>query len=106
MARVPATVRPNLPPDTERAIDVFGNRVRVAVLSTLRVDGPATRTELAGRLGVSRSLLQAHMRRLVELGVLRPEPPGTQADHRTRTYRVNETEVDKLFRALRSTLMV
>jgi ArsR family transcriptional regulator, cadmium/lead-responsive transcriptional repressor len=104
MTRVPATVRPDLPPDTERAIDVFGNRVRVAVLASLRSDGPATRTELAARLGVSRSLLQAHMRRLVELGALRAEPPGTQADHRTRRYRVNETEVVKLFQALRTTV--
>jgi ArsR family transcriptional regulator, arsenate/arsenite/antimonite-responsive transcriptional repressor len=104
MTRVPATVRPDLPPDTERAIDVFGNRVRVAVVSSLRAQGPATRTELASRLNVSRSLLQAHVRRLVALGILRPEPAGTQADHRRRVYQVDESEVERLLQALQATV--
>ena len=97
-------MRPDLPSDVERAIDAFGNRVRVAVVTSLRTHGPSTRTDLAARLDVSRSLLQSHMRRLVELGVLRPEPAGMQADHRRRTYRVNEGEVERLLRALRASV--
>jgi DNA-binding transcriptional ArsR family regulator len=101
---VPATVRPDLPSDVERAIEAFGNRVRVAVVTSLRKHGPATRTELAARIDVSRSLLQVHMRRLVELDVLHPDPAGTQADHRRRIYRVDEAEVERLLRALRASL--
>jgi DNA-binding HxlR family transcriptional regulator len=104
MTSVPATVRPNLPAAVERGIDAFGNRVRVAVLQSLRTDGPATRTELAARLRVSRSLLQTHLRRLESLGTIQAQPPGTHPDHRTRVYTVNTAAVDSLLDALTSTL--
>jgi DNA-binding transcriptional ArsR family regulator len=98
--QVPAPVRPDLSPDVERAIDILGNRVRLAVLRSLILDGPASRTELSQRLDISVSLLQTHMRRLMELKAVIQEPPGTDPDHRKRIYRAHNRDVDQLLKAL------
>jgi DNA-binding transcriptional ArsR family regulator len=100
---VSTPVRPDLPHDVERAIDILGNRVRVAVLRSLILDGPASRSELSERLGISVSLLQTHMRRLIELRAVRQDPPGTDPDHRKRIYRASKSDVDHLLKAFAST---
>ena len=74
------------------------------VTASYLANGPATRTELAVRLGVSRSLLQSHLRRLEALGTIQAEPRGTRPDHRTRVYTVNPNVVESLLDALASTL--
>jgi DNA-binding HxlR family transcriptional regulator len=97
---VPATVRPQLPTRVERAIDVFGNRVRFATLRSLLQDGPATATELAARLDLSRSLLQSHLARLEELGVVVKQQPPARSDHRHRVYKAQASSIDSLASAL------
>ena len=54
-------------------------------------------------MNLSASLLQAHLRRLVEFGVVTQDTPGSRADHRKRLYRTNKKDVDKLLNALEST---
>jgi ArsR family transcriptional regulator, cadmium/lead-responsive transcriptional repressor len=100
---VPTPARTHLPKDVERAIDILGNRVRVAVLRSLVNDGPASRSELSQRLDLSASLLQAHLRRLVEYNAVTQDAPGTRADHRMRVYRANKKDVDQLLNALVTT---
>jgi ArsR family transcriptional regulator, cadmium/lead-responsive transcriptional repressor len=100
---VPTPARTDLPPDVERAIDILGNRVRVAILRSLVLDGPASRSELSERLNLSASLLQAHLRRLTEFGAITQDPAGTRPDHRKRVYRANRNDVDQLLKALVST---
>jgi DNA-binding transcriptional ArsR family regulator len=97
---VPTPARTGLPKDVERAIDILGNRVRVAVLRSLVLEGPASRSELSERLNLSVSLLQAHLRRLAEFGVVTQDAAGTRPDHRKRVYRANKNDVDQLLRAL------
>ena len=94
---------PPCPQDVERAIDILGNRVRVAVLRSLVLDGPASRSELSQRLDLSTSLLQAHLRRLIEHGAVIQDPPGTRADHRMRVYRANKRDIDQLLQTLVAT---
>lgn len=101
--RVPTPARTELPKDVERAIGILGNRVRVAVLRSLVLDGPASRSELSLRLDISASLLQAHLRRLVEYGAVTQDAPGTRSDHRMRVYRANNKDVDQLLKALVNT---
>jgi ArsR family transcriptional regulator, arsenate/arsenite/antimonite-responsive transcriptional repressor len=100
---VPTPARTDLPPDVERAIDILGNRVRVAILRSLVLYGPASRSELSGRLNLSASLLQAHLRRLADFGVVTQDAPGRRSDHRKRVYRTNKKDVDQLLTALNST---
>ena len=100
---VPTPARTDLPTNVERAVDILGNRVRVAILRSLVLDGPASRSELSQRLNLSASLLQAHLRRLVEFGVVTQDTPGSRSDHRKRVYRTNKKDVDQLLNALDST---
>ena len=97
---VPATVRPDLPPLVEDAVDALGNRVRVAVIQSLTTDGPTTRAELARRLDLSASLLQGHLRRLEELGVAYVSPPRSEPGRLQRRYHVDAIRVEKLGVAL------
>jgi DNA-binding transcriptional ArsR family regulator len=97
---VPTPAHTDLPLDVERAIDILGNRVRVAILRSLVLDGPASRSELSERLNLSVSLLQAHLRRLVEFGAITQDPAGTRSDHRKRVYRAGKKDVDQLLKAL------
>jgi DNA-binding HxlR family transcriptional regulator len=101
---VPAVVRPDLPMNVERAIEALTSRVRVAVLRSLLRDGPASRTELAERLGVSRSLLQSHLRRLETFGLVAREPAGVHPDHRVRIFRADAARVRALVGALSDAL--
>ncbi len=85
---MPRTVHPDLPDDTERAIDILGNRVRFAIVRSLLIDGPATRTGLSDRLGVSMSLLQKHLALLEEQGAVNLSPPRSVPGVRPRAYSV------------------
>ena len=100
---VPTPARTSLPAEVEKAVDVLGNRVRVAVLRSLLLEGPASRSELSERLSISASLLQAHLRRLTEFGIITQDAAGTRADHRKRVYRADEKKVARLAKALAST---
>src|SRR5881394_2304715 len=100
---VPTPARTDLPTNVERAIDILGNRVRVAILRSLVLGGPASRSELSQRLNLSPSLLQAHLRRLVEFGVVTQDVPGSRSDRRKRVYRTNKKDVDHLLTTLNST---
>ncbi|HEY3528056.1 MAG TPA: winged helix-turn-helix domain-containing protein [Nocardioides sp.] len=97
---MPTPARTDLPPAVERAIDILGNRVRVAILRSLVLDGPASRSELSERLNLSASLLQAHLRRLTAFGAITQDPAGTRSDHRVRVYRPNTKDVDEVLNSL------
>jgi predicted ArsR family transcriptional regulator len=81
-------------------VDVFGNRVRVAILRSLRKDGPASRAELAERLSLSSSLLQNHLGQLEKQGVLSTDPARSEPGRLRRRYIVDEVVVDALLKAL------
>jgi DNA-binding HxlR family transcriptional regulator len=100
---VPQTVRPDLPKETERAIEVLGNRVRVAVLRSLLTVGSATRGQLSDRLGVSMALLQKHLAALEKLGAVTLDPPRTQPGVRPRTYSADRANVLAIANALSTT---
>lgn len=81
-------------------MDVFGNRVRVAILRSLRKDGPASRAELAERLSLSSSLLQNHLRQLEKQGVLSTNPSRSEPGRLRRRYMIDEASVDAMLKAL------
>jgi DNA-binding transcriptional ArsR family regulator len=91
---VPSVARPSdLPEDVDRAIEVFGNRVRVAILLALLDDGPATVADLTERLQLSRSIVTYHTADLERLGILDVDTPRGQAEVRRRFLRVNRDAV-------------
>ena len=100
---MPQTVRPALPEETERAIEILGNRVRVAVLRSLLTVGPSTRGQLSDRLGVSMALLQKHLAALEKLGAVSLHPPRTEPGVRPRSYSADRANVLTIANALSKT---
>lgn len=101
---MPLTVRPDLPAQVERAIDVVGNRVRVAALRSLTSEGPTTATELARRLDVSGPLVRKHLVALENLGVVVTTPPRREPGRLRRTYSVAPRVLQELLTELAEAL--
>ena len=97
---MPKSVRPQLPDDLERAIDLLGSKVRAAALRSLLLAGPASQKDLAARIQVSDSLLRAHMPRLEEDGIVFTDPPRSESGYRSRLYCVKSDELQALLRTL------
>lgn len=92
---MPKYARPDHPESVEAAIEAFGNRVRVAILGTLRRDGPATRGEVASRIDAAEKTVQTHLRSLESLGMVSSDPPpeSRRSGQRIR-YTANSPEID------------
>jgi len=58
------------------AVTVLAHPLRTRLLTALRLDGPATATALAERLGTNTGATSYHLRRLGEVGLV-VEAPGT-----------------------------
>ena len=101
---MPTPVRPDLPPLVGDAVDVFGNRVRVAVIRSLIGEGSATRTELSRRLGLSVSLLQKHMLALEQSRVVSTDPPRSEPGRLSRRYVLDVVKLGELRDALTSAM--
>jgi DNA-binding transcriptional ArsR family regulator len=67
-----------MPPDIEAiAEQVFvalADPTRRAILATLASDGPATATDLAGRLPITRQAIAKHLALLADAGLVAAEP--------------------------------
>src|SRR5256886_16643651 len=67
-----------MPPDieaiAEQVFTALADPTRRAVLSTLASAGPATATDLADRLPVTRQAIANHLALLAEAGLVRAEP--------------------------------
>ncbi|MQM24191.1 ArsR/SmtB family transcription factor [Glycomyces albidus] len=79
-----------MPPDTESiAEQVFvalADPTRRAVLTELTSGGPATVTELAERLPITRQAVAKHLTLLAEAGLVAPEPrEGRRVRYRLRS---------------------
>lgn len=92
---MPKYARPAHSESVEAAIEAFGNRVRVAILGSLRTDGPGTRGEIAKRLNAVEGTVQMHLRTLEGLGLVSSDPPpeSRRSGQRVR-YSANVQEID------------
>jgi DNA-binding transcriptional ArsR family regulator len=67
-----------MPPDLEAvAAQVFialADPTRRSILAALASDGPATATDLAGRLPITRQAIAKHLTLLTEVGLVTAEP--------------------------------
>jgi DNA-binding transcriptional ArsR family regulator len=104
MGGMPRTIHPDLPDDLDHAIEALGNRVRVAILQSLRKTGPATRKDLEVRLGVGSPSLQKHLAVLEELGLVSVDPPRSEGDVRRRLYVVDIASLESALKALNRNL--
>jgi DNA-binding transcriptional ArsR family regulator len=58
----------------EQVFTALADPTRRAILAELAVGGPATATDLAGRLPVTRQAIAKHLALLAEAGLVRAEP--------------------------------
>lgn len=100
-ASVPRIARPNLPAPVDRAVEVFGARVRVALLRALNEHGPCTKAELNRLLGGSEANLHAHLTALEDDGVVLADPRRSdESGPITRRYSVDHGQLSALLDAL------
>jgi DNA-binding transcriptional ArsR family regulator len=72
---MPRYARPAHPSLVEEAIEVLGNRARLAVVSYLLRSGPAPRGQIAAALDVSGATVYNQLRVLAQHGVAHTDPP-------------------------------
>src|SRR5262249_20765433 len=69
---------PSMPPDIETTAEqvfvALADPTRRAILAALASGGPATATDLAGRLPITRQAIAKHLALLAETGLVTPEP--------------------------------
>jgi DNA-binding transcriptional ArsR family regulator len=67
-----------MPPDHEAVAEqvfiALADPTRRAILAELAAGGPATATDLAGRMPISRQAIAKHLALLAEAGLVRAEP--------------------------------
>ncbi|MFG1877537.1 ArsR/SmtB family transcription factor [Sphaerisporangium sp. NPDC049003] len=81
MSKSPDTYRVSDP----QALKAVAHPLRVRLLGALRVEGPATATELAARFGESSGSTSYHLRQLARYGFVEQDPE--QRDARERRWR-------------------
>ncbi|MDH2427750.1 helix-turn-helix domain-containing protein [Sphaerisporangium sp. TRM90804] len=65
-----------------QALKAVAHPLRVRLLGSLRMDGPATATELAARFGESSGSTSYHLRQLARYGFVEPDPEPRDARER------------------------
>jgi DNA-binding transcriptional ArsR family regulator len=82
-----------MPPDVEviaaQVFTALADPTRRALLATLAADGPATVTDLADRLPITRQAIAKHLVLLADAGLVTPEP----GERRRVRYRLHSAPV-------------
>jgi DNA-binding transcriptional ArsR family regulator len=82
-----------VPPDgeaiAERVFAALADPTRRSILATLATRGPATATDLADRLPITRQAIAKHLALLADAGLVTPEP----GERRRVRYRLNSAPV-------------
>jgi DNA-binding transcriptional ArsR family regulator len=74
----PRTVSRVVPDPT--ALKALAHPVRLRMLGMLRIDGPATATQLAARLGLNSGATSYHLRQLAQNGFIEEAPHASRRD--------------------------
>jgi len=67
-------MRPDVESTAEQVFTALADPTRRSILAALAADGPATATDLAGRLPISRQAVAKHLALLAEAGLVVAEP--------------------------------
>ena len=66
-------MRPDIESTAEQVFAALADPTRRAILAALATDGPATATDLAGRLPITRQAIAKHLALLAEVGLVTAE---------------------------------
>ena len=81
--------------DGATALKALAHPVRMRMLGLLRLDGPATATRLAERLGLNSGATSYHLRQLALHGFIEEEPRASRRDRWWRARHESTSFVDK-----------
>lgn len=99
--KMPRYVRPAHDEDVEAAIEAFGNRARVAILSYVRLHGPCTRGDIAAALSIAPPTTSNHLAALETAGLIVSAPTRDQAKNgQWVRYSVVPARITELYEAL------
>lgn len=98
---MPGFVPTPLGEQVEAAIDILGNRMRVAIIGYLRANGAALRGDIAAALGMVPGSVSNQLTVLLDAGVIETDPPAghIRPGNRVR-YSVVAHRVDELYETL------
>ena len=80
---------PDVEEIAEQVFSALADPTRRAILATLAAQGPATATDLADRLPITRQAIAKHLVLLADAGLVRPEP----GERRRVRYRLHSAPV-------------
>jgi len=80
---------PDLEAIAEQVFVALADPTRRAILAALATDGPATATDLAARLPITRQAIAKHLALLADAGLITPEP----GERRRVRYRLRSAPV-------------
>lgn len=104
---MPGLVPTPLGEHVEAAIDILGNRTRVAILGHLKAHGPSVRGDIAAALSLVPSSVSNQLTILLDAGVITTDPPEGQIRPGSRVlYAVVPERVEELYRTLGAALGV
>src|SRR5262245_41609805 len=74
MSSSPTSMRPDVEAVAEQVFTALADPTRRAILAAPRANGPATATDLATRLPISRQAIAKHLALMTEAGLVTAEP--------------------------------
>jgi DNA-binding transcriptional ArsR family regulator len=80
---------PDIEAVAEQVFIALADPTRRAILATLATDGPATVTDLAARLPITRQAIAKHLALMTDAGLVTPEP----GERRRVRYRLHSAPV-------------
>ena len=80
---------PDLETVAEQVFTALADPTRRAILAALATDGPATATDLAAKLPITRQAIAKHLALMTDTGLLTPEP----GERRRIRYRVRPAPI-------------
>lgn len=93
---MPSLIRPELPPEIEKAISFMGNRAQADILRHLSLLGPSTIGRLQTVVLISRPSLNRHLDALATAGLVETDPPAGMRHGRDVTYTVQRARIRQL----------
>jgi DNA-binding transcriptional ArsR family regulator len=93
---MPSLIRPELPPEVEKAISFMGNRAQADILRHLSLLGPSVIGRLQSVMAVSRPSLNRHLYALATAGLVETDPPAGMRHGRDTTYTVQPARIREL----------
>lgn len=102
MYPMPREPQVDLPPGLTEASEIFGSRVRLAILLAIPRPGKATLTSLVEQTGLNYNTMKANLARLEDLGAITCSTPRGQRSGKAVTFELVPAALERALALLHS----